>query len=40
MTLAMAVTRRLGSGFTLDGALNAPTGITMLFGASEKLIDL
>jgi molybdate transport system ATP-binding protein len=34
MTLAMAVTKRLGSGFMLDVALSAPPGITVLFGAS------
>jgi len=34
MTLAISVTKRLGPGFTLDVALSAPPGITMLFGAS------
>ena len=34
MTLAIGVTKRLGPGFTLDVALSAPPGITMLFGAS------
>ena len=34
MTLAVNVTKRLGPGFTLDVALIAPPGITMLFGAS------
>ena len=34
MTLAVGVTKRLGPGFTLDVALSAPPGITMLFGAS------
>jgi molybdate transport system ATP-binding protein len=34
MTLAVRVTKRLGSGFTLDVELVAPPGITMLFGAS------
>ncbi len=34
MTLAVSVTKRLGPGFTLDVALDAPPGITMLFGAS------
>ena len=34
MTLAIAVTKRLGSGFMLDVALSAPPGITVLFGAS------
>jgi molybdate transport system ATP-binding protein len=34
MTLDLRVTKRLGPGFTLDVALSAPPGITMLFGAS------
>ena len=34
MTLAASVTKRLGPGFTLDVTLDAPPGITMLFGAS------
>ncbi len=34
MTLGVRVTKRLGAGFTLDVALAAPPGITMLFGAS------
>jgi molybdate transport system ATP-binding protein len=34
MTLAVAVTKRLGPAFTLDVDLSAPPGITMLFGAS------
>jgi molybdate transport system ATP-binding protein len=34
MTLDVSVTKRLGPGFTLDVALSAPPGITMLFGAS------
>jgi molybdate transport system ATP-binding protein len=34
MTLAISVTKRLGPGFTLDVALDAPPGIMMLFGAS------
>jgi molybdate transport system ATP-binding protein len=34
MTLAVNVTKRLGTGFTLDVALVAAPGITMLFGAS------
>jgi molybdate transport system ATP-binding protein len=34
MTLAVNVTKRMGSGFTLDVALVAAPGITMLFGAS------
>ncbi len=34
MTLAIGVIKRLGPGFTLDVSLNAPPGITMLFGAS------
>jgi molybdate transport system ATP-binding protein len=34
MTLAAGVAKRLGPGFTLDVTLDAPPGITMLFGAS------
>ena len=34
MTLAISVVKRLGPGFTLDVSLDAPPGITMLFGAS------
>ena len=34
MTLRIAATKRLGPGFTLDLSLDAPPGITMLFGAS------
>jgi molybdate transport system ATP-binding protein len=34
MTLAMSVVKRLAPGFTLDVSLDAPPGITMLFGAS------
>jgi molybdate transport system ATP-binding protein len=34
MTLIVNVTKRLSPGFTLDVALTAPPGITMLFGAS------
>jgi molybdate transport system ATP-binding protein len=34
MTLTLSATKRLGPGFTLDVALSAPPGITMLFGAS------